>query len=100
WTDHLATNNSSNAITLVAGTKYDIALEFYEHTGAAKCVLKWAYPGQAQQVVPSVRLYPASSSTGLKGEYFDTSSFNLLKLTRVDATVNFDWGTGSPAASI
>lgn len=37
---------------------------------------------------------------GLKGEYFDNADLTNLKLTRTDATVNFDWGTGSPAPSI
>jgi hypothetical protein len=34
--------------------------------------------------------------TGLKGEYYSGTNFNSLMLTRTDATVNFDWGTGSP----
>ncbi|WP_052754354.1 PA14 domain-containing protein [Calothrix sp. 336/3] len=38
--------------------------------------------------------------TGLKGEYYDNQNFTNLALIRTDATVNFDWGTGSPAANI
>ncbi|MEI7554269.1 PA14 domain-containing protein [Candidatus Chlorohelix sp.] len=38
--------------------------------------------------------------TGLKGEYFDNVDFTNLKLTRVDKTVNFNWGNGSPDSSI
>lgn len=40
------------------------------------------------------------AGTGLKGEYYDNSDFTNLKLTRTDATVNFDWGSGSPNPSI
>lgn len=40
------------------------------------------------------------AGTGLKGEYYDNADFTNLKLTRTDAQVNFDWGTGSPHASI
>jgi len=41
-----------------------------------------------------------SGGTGLKGEYYDNQNFTNLKLTRTDATVNFNWGSGSPHSSI
>jgi beta-glucanase (GH16 family) len=41
-----------------------------------------------------------SNGTGLAGEYFDNADLTNLKVTRVDATVNFNWGTGSPDPSI
>jgi len=37
---------------------------------------------------------------GLRGEYFNNKNFTNLKLTRTDPTINFNWGKGSPAASI
>jgi autotransporter-associated beta strand protein len=37
---------------------------------------------------------------GLTGRYYDTAEFTSLKATRVDATVDFDWGTGSPATGV
>ncbi|HEX2911351.1 MAG TPA: PA14 domain-containing protein [Chloroflexia bacterium] len=40
------------------------------------------------------------NGTGLKGEYFDNIDFTNQKLTRTDAVVNFNWGTGSPNAAI
>jgi glucose/arabinose dehydrogenase len=40
------------------------------------------------------------TGTGLKGEYYDNKDFTNLKLTRTDGTVNFDFGNGSPDASI
>jgi len=36
---------------------------------------------------------------GLTGAYYDTAAFGTLKTTRVDATVNFDWGTGTPSGT-
>jgi hypothetical protein len=54
----------------------------------------------------------AGSGTGLTGKYYDYSTtdttnppstslaFSNLKLTRTDAAVNFNWGTGSPAKKI
>jgi hypothetical protein len=40
------------------------------------------------------------SGTGLKGDYYDNMDFTAFTLIRTDATVNFDWGTGSPDPSI
>src|SRR5206468_10448624 len=44
----------------------------------------------------------ASNGTGagLQGAYYDNLDFTNLKLTRTDSAVNFDWGSGSPDASI
>jgi hypothetical protein len=43
---------------------------------------------------------PGVGGTGLTGTYFDNVDFTAQRLVRTDATVNFDWGSGSPAASI
>lgn len=40
------------------------------------------------------------SGDGLTGKYYDNMDFTTLKVTRVDGTVNFSWGSGSPDASI
>lgn len=40
------------------------------------------------------------NGTGLKGEYFDNIDLTNLKLTRIDQTVSFNWGTGAPDPSI
>ncbi|MEM9906211.1 MAG: hypothetical protein AAF921_14425 [Cyanobacteria bacterium P01_D01_bin.44] len=39
----------------------------------------------------------AGDGNGLKGEYFNNIGFTGSTLNRTDATVNFDWGSGSPA---
>jgi len=41
-----------------------------------------------------------STAGGLTGQYFDNIDFTNLKLTRVDPTVAFDWGWGSPSPLI
>ncbi|PTR05772.1 putative phage baseplate assembly protein [Nitrosospira sp. Nsp5] len=41
-----------------------------------------------------------ATGTGLYGEYFDTQNLTKRKLVRLDATVNFDWGEGSPDSVI
>ena len=37
---------------------------------------------------------------GLTGQYFDSVDLTTLKTTRVDASVNFSWGTTSPASGV
>ena len=38
--------------------------------------------------------------TGLKGMYYNGTAFNTLALTRVDKTVNFNFGTAAPATAV
>jgi glucose/arabinose dehydrogenase len=51
-------------------------------------------------IVSSFLVSIAGTGTGLKGEYYDNIDFTNLKLTRTDATVNFDFGNASPDSSI
>jgi hypothetical protein len=45
--------------------------------------------------------FTASPVTGgLSAEYFDNIDLTNLRVTRVDPTVNFNWGTGSPDPSV
>jgi autotransporter-associated beta strand protein len=37
-------------------------------------------------------------TAGLSAQYFDNADLTSSKLTRIDAAVNFDWGSGSPDA--
>ncbi|MEI6605640.1 MAG: DUF6288 domain-containing protein, partial [Verrucomicrobiota bacterium] len=48
----------------------------------------------------TVSVIVGTAGTGLKGEYFDNINFTNLKVTRTDAQVNFDWGSGSPDPTI
>src|SRR4029453_18618114 len=41
-----------------------------------------------------------SSGTGLSATYFDNADFTGAAVSRVDPTVNFSWGSGSPASAI
>ncbi len=44
---------------------------------------------------------PSGSGNGLQGEYYaNTSLAGSPALTRTDATINFDWGEGSPGSGI
>jgi parallel beta-helix repeat protein len=61
WTDHATTADNGPLITLDAGQKYDIRMEYFENGGGAVARLLWSYPGQVQQIIPQGRLHPASA---------------------------------------
>ncbi|MBD2644673.1 PA14 domain-containing protein [Nostoc foliaceum] len=98
----------SGAIALVAGQKYEIKLEYYENQYAAVSQLAWSSSSQTKEIIPQSQLYSnvntptptPGNGKGLKGEYYDNIDFTNLKQTRTDATVNFNWGGGSPDPSI
>ncbi len=100
WTNHGPTDDSGT-ITLQAGQRYDVRIDFFEDAGGATLRFQWAYPGQARQAVPSNSLFYTSSSTGgLDATYYDNQDFTGAQVTRTDPTVNFDWGDGSPDPAI
>jgi Ca2+-binding RTX toxin-like protein len=56
WTDHGPTDNSGT-MTLEAGRRYDIQLDFYENGGGAVAKLQWGFLGQLRQIIPSANLF-------------------------------------------
>lgn len=42
----------------------------------------------------------ANDGTGLTGYYYDNQDLTNFKFKRTDATVNFNWGTGSPGTGV
>ena len=47
----------SGKITLTAGQKYDIKLEYFENNGGAGAKLEWSHASQTRQVIPQTQLY-------------------------------------------
>ena len=110
WTDHGPTENSGT-INLTAGQRYDLKMEFYEHSNGAVARLSWSAAGIAKEVVPASQLFPSGGGTppppppnpstpGLAASYFNGMTLTGTPVTRVDPNINFDWDTGSPAAGI
>lgn len=61
WTLHGTTTDTASPMSLVAGEKYNIRMEFYERGGGDVAILQWAYSGQSTQVIPQARLFPATT---------------------------------------
>jgi len=59
WTDHGPTTNTSGGITLTAGRRYTVTLDYYENGGGSEMRWRWRVPGSSSYVaVPANRLYP------------------------------------------
>lgn len=94
WKPHNSEVDSAT-IALVAGQKYDVRLDYYEHFGAAQIKLEWASASQTREAIPAAQLY--ASPSGLRGEYTDAFGGSAV---RIDATIDFNWGTGRPHPSV
>jgi N-acetylmuramoyl-L-alanine amidase len=54
----------------------------------------------AGQLVIATTPIPIGTGTGLRGTYYDHPNFTALRRARVDSTVDFAWGTGSPSSTM
>lgn len=93
WTEHGAVENSGT-ITLEGKTSYDIKIEYFEKYGLSSINLLWQGPGVAKVVIPLTNL--TSTSQGLTGTYYTGTSFNSKVMSRIDPTIDFNWGTNAP----
>jgi hypothetical protein len=89
--------SGATAVTLTIGNAQLSDAGFY--TVVASNAGGSVTSGQAQLVVTATAV-AVGTGTGLQGQYYDNLDFTGLKLTRTDATVNFDWGSGSPDPGI
>ncbi|MFD2573898.1 NPCBM/NEW2 domain-containing protein [Spirosoma soli] len=99
----------SGTIGLKAG-KHALTIGFLQGGGGQVLILRYSGPGFDKQDIPSSAFYRIASEqppagtgtgTGLRAEYYNNISLGGTPvLTRTDATVNFDWGTGSPASGV
>jgi len=94
WEPHSA-RARTGTIALTAGQRYDIRLDYFDLTGNAQVDLRWSSASQPLQLIPTSRLY--ESPAGLLGIYRDSNNGSQ---TRVDATVDFDWGLSPPVVGI
>ncbi len=69
WTDHGPTEDSSGLISLSAGVRYDIEMEYYERGGGAVAELRWRGPGIARQIIPQSRLFHCAVPPAAVGEW-------------------------------
>ncbi len=58
WTYHGPVLDTSAAVKMIRGQRYDIKLEFFEGGGSALIRLMWTPPRKTQRLVPQAYLFP------------------------------------------
>jgi hypothetical protein len=89
WVDQGATEYSGK-VDLVAGTTYNLVMEYYENTGGAVAELRWSSPRTPKQIIPQAAL-----SLPLKANSPSPRSGSV----GVADTILLTWGAGDNAAS-
>jgi uncharacterized protein YraI len=90
WRVQAATTHTAE-IDLPGGN-VPIRVEYFENTERAQIVLNWA------RLTPTP---PPAPATGFRGEYFNNMTLSGAPvLTRDEASINYNWGLGSPAAQV
>src|SRR6185503_9089755 len=59
WTDHPPTEDRGT-ISLAAGQRYAIVMDYYENSGYATAKLLWSNACQPKEIVPAEFLFPAA----------------------------------------
>ncbi len=62
WTRHTL-QTDTGSITLTAGQRYDIKMEYFDYSGTATARLMWSSPSQPIEDIPASQLYPQGPFT-------------------------------------
>jgi hypothetical protein len=98
WTDH-GEKEDAGRITLTAGERYAVRLEYFYNGGQGVSKLWWTPPGGRKEAVPASALHLPSGGRGLRGEYFKGTDLSDPWMQRADAQVDFAWGVMPPLAA-
>ncbi len=89
WTD--SQQHTVTADRYMSGGTHSFRVEYYETGGMAVAKFSWQQIGGGTP----------STFNNWRGEYFNNMNLSgAATVTRDDAAINFDWGTGSPAGGI
>ncbi len=83
----------SGKLTLEAGKKYDIQLDYQENTGNAGVSLAWSSTRQAKQIIPKAQFYtnsPIPPATPLPSIWLGTPEVTVREGTNGVATMRID----------
>ena len=86
-------------MTLTAGRRYALRLEYLYNGGQGVSKLWWTPPGGTKQAVPASAFQQPAGGSGLRAEYFKGNDLAQSWTERVDPQVDFAWGTNPPVAS-
>jgi hypothetical protein len=107
WNEGPARTNEAT-VSLLGGT-YPMAVDFFDHTGQALLRLGWQQTGPPKEGAGDVTLIPPQppapppttpQDAWLANYWNNTDLGGLPALSRYEAAIDYDWGTGSPAPGI
>jgi hypothetical protein len=98
-TDHGTTVDVAAPVTLRAGQRYALDIEYYDRSGPAEAGLRWAYSGVPATPVPKSHLFPPPGS-GLSGAYFTDRNLTGPAVFHRIEEVDFAWANGTPAPGV
>ena len=87
-----ATAYTSATVTLTAGVKYSIKMEYFQGVGGLVCQLLYSPNGQAFQIIPQSQLYAATTS-GAPGKTLSLNAYSF------NSSVKLVWGGAANAAT-
>jgi Ca2+-binding RTX toxin-like protein len=94
FTDHAPTEDRGT-ITLVAGQRYDIQIDYFQGGGGSTAQLLWSSARQSKQVIPQSQLYSSRDSGGSGGGGGGGGTGSTIALANGSYTVNEGDGTAS-----
>ncbi|WP_084542286.1 PA14 domain-containing protein [Calidithermus chliarophilus] len=92
WANHGA-KEDAGTITLQAGKRYTIKMEFYDNTGKAVVKLRWSSARQAKEVIPSSQLFPTGPLIPLPAD-----PSGLTATATSGQRVDLRWGASANAS--
>ncbi len=72
------TTSWTNAITLQAGVRYNLRMEYFNRGGGARAQLYWYSLSQPRQIIPTSQLYPESAGLAPGAITSPTNAFAFL----------------------
>ena len=95
-----APTNHTGTITLEAGQKYDIRLDYYENGGGAVAELYWSSSTQAFEIVPQSQLFSTTPDTQAPTATLTANTFNAEGSQSYDFTVTYTDPSGVDSSSL
>jgi LysM repeat protein len=98
---HTASGATYTADVPLGTGNHAIRLEYYEATGNAFAYLTWtrlSTPSPSATPIPGAT--PVASGSAWTGYYFANMFLDDLVFTRIDPSIDFNWGTGSPGVGV
>ncbi len=102
WKEHDYSQDSKKlSYTFIAGEKYNIKVEYYNHSKYSTIKLLWSSTTQSKVTIPINCLYSPDETisqevSGVEGRYYNGIRFNSIKMIRNDDNIDAYWGDSSP----